>query len=769
MKITAAGNAVLLLALAAAVFVLPVVAAAGTSLVRIPAKGPIQFEQLRERNIEVLAVTKDGFIDVVADEKQLEYIFSLGYGVSVLMTEDMAKAAPALDSNLGLYHTYAELESVLTDWEAAYPSILDVFVVGTSIEGRSLYAMKISDNVTVDESEPEVLFMGNHHARELMSVDIPLRFAGYLLSNYGSDPEVTNMVDNREIFFVPMVNPDGHVYVQNNHGSAWWSWWRKNRRVNYDLTIGVDLNRNYGFAWGYDNSGSSPNPGSELYRGASPFSEPEVSSIRDFVESREFTIWLSYHSYGELLLYPWGYVPEYTDDHAVYAALGDTLAESNGYLAGNYAMGAIYVVNGDSDDWGYGEQATKGKIFAFTPEVNSDAEGGFGPPDTLIVPTFNKLLRMNMLTLEYADNPYRVVGPYAPGQHAIQSPYYPIHTLSWTGNDPADPNPVLYYEVERCKNPSFVTDEAEALSPDWMFDGFTLGAPYTGFSGYYSGSGDHLSHSITTVRPFFVTAESDTFDFWTSYAIELDWDYAYVEVSADGGGTWTTIEGNITTTSNPYGNNRGHGITGTAPGWVHAIFPLTAYLGQEVKLRISYITDASVFEHGIDVDVLFPVPRCASVDIVATSLTDTLLQIIPDEIATFRYRVHGVDAETHASGWSGSEDIVITTISDANARLAFKSRLGKNYPNPFNPSTRIPYTVGGPAETGRPQLVTLRVYSVTGQLVATLVDEQKAPGVYEATWDAAGRGGAPLASGIYFSRLVVGGKEVFTQKLVLLK
>ncbi|MCK5407656.1 MAG: immune inhibitor A, partial [Candidatus Krumholzibacteria bacterium] len=369
------------------------------------------------------------------------------------------------------------------------------------------------------------------------------------------------------------------------------TWWRKNRRINSDLSIGVDLNRNFGFAWGYDDIGSSPIPSSETYRGTGPFSEPESQVIRDFVNNREFTMWLSYHSYGELLLYPWGYIAEDTPDHAVFFRLGELLTEANGYLAGNYKSGAIYAVNGDTDDWGYGEQITKDLIFAFTPELNTGAEGGFGPPDTLIAPTFAKNFEMNMRVLEYCENPYSVLGPYRPTMYAIEDPFYPVHTLSWSSNHPADQNPVQFYEVERCLDPAFVTDSAEYLSSDWVFDGFSLGSDaYKGSSGYYSGSGDHLDHSITTDRPYFVTAGSDTFRFWAKYDIEIDWDYAYVEVSEDYGANWATVEGNITTTYDPHGNNRGHGITGQTLSWVDAIFPLTQYLGQELFLRISYVT-----------------------------------------------------------------------------------------------------------------------------------------------------------------------------------
>lgn len=749
----------------------PVAAPAGQSLVRIPVKGPVVFEQLRKPGIEILAVDKYGFADVLVDDKQIDYIFSLGYPISASPADDIARAAPQLDADLGLYHTFAEMESLITTWESDFPAICDVFTIGSSIEARPIYAIKISDNVSVDETdETEVLYIGNHHAREIMSVEVPLLFAEYLLVNYGSDPTITARVDSREIYFVPMLNPDGHVYVEQNHDGNSNYWWRKNRRINYDFSIGVDLNRNYAYGFAYDDIGSSGTPSSVVYRGEYAFSEPETQAIRDFVNAREFTMWLSYHSYGELLLYPWGFIPENTPDHDVYSRLGELLTASNGYFAGNLATGAIYAVNGDSDDWGYGEQVTKEKIFAFTPELNSSAQGGFGPSDTLIAPTFDLMLEMNLLVLEYCENPYSVVGPYRPAMYPISDPYYPIHTLSWSGNDPADPNPVTHYRVERCTNPGQVPDPAESQSPLWVFDGFSLDAnAYSGSWSYYSGAGDNLRNSITTQQPILVEAQSDTFTFWTYYEIETDWDYAYVEVSDDDGDTWTTVEGNITTASNPNGNNRGHGITGFSPGWVEAIFPLTNYMGQELFLRISYVTDAYVQEVGIYVDEIEPVPTCQAVEIIASSLTDTTLQVIPDQVATYRYRVEAIDAETDASGWSTGQRIDITTVSDASAPLAFRSRLEQNRPNPFNPVTRIPYIVGGAARGGSTQRVTLRIYDVAGRQVATLVNEDKAPGVYETTWTGIGDDGTPVASGVYLYRLTVGGGDTCTRKLVLLK
>ena len=286
-------------------------AAADQTLVTVPFKGPAQLEELKARGIEVLAFTKYG-MDVLADERQLDYLSSRNYPVTI--APQPQRTAAALDENLGDYYTFAEMESILVAWDttSAYNGIFDVFSIGTSIEGRDIWAFKISDNVTVDEDEAEALFIANHHAREIMTVNIVMMFADTLLSGYGSDPQITDFVDNREIFFVPMMNPDGHVYVQQNHGGSPGNWWRKNRRLNENFTYGVDLNRNWGYQWGYDEIGSSSNPGSIVYRGAAPFSEPETQAVRDLVNQREFTMWLSYHTYGELLLYPWGFVPTNT-------------------------------------------------------------------------------------------------------------------------------------------------------------------------------------------------------------------------------------------------------------------------------------------------------------------------------------------------------------------------------------------------------------------------------------------------------------------------
>jgi carboxypeptidase T len=749
-------------------------AVGGPYTVRVPLKGQQVIRAILERGMDVLSITKDGHAEVVAEnDADLRFLQTLGVPIAVIRTPDMPlPASSALDANLGLYHTYAEMTAALWTLEQTYPALADTFSIGLSSQGRYIYAIKISDNVSVDEDEPEVLYMGNHHARELMSVDIPLRFAQYLLANYGTDADVTQMVNEREIYFIPMVNPDGHVYVEANHSGYSDYWWRKNRRRNFDGTYGVDLNRNYGYMWGYDNIGSSPVTSEDTYRGNGPFSEGETQRVRTFCQGREFILGLSFHTYGEWFLWPWGYTSALCPDNALFSALADSLAPA-GYTAGP-AAATLYVTNGDTDDWAYGETTEKPRMFLFTPEMNNSAQGGFGPADTYIQPTFDLMLQTNMDLLHFADNPRRIFPPSQVVQHAIDDTNYPLFTVNWAPILPPDPNPAVSYDVLEYHNPGWITrDGANEVSNFWTFDEFVVSTAraYEGTGSYYCGTpADNASRTLQMATFYRVTTATDSLLFKTWYDLELNYDYAYVEVSTNHGATWTTIPGNITTTDNPNGTNKGNGITGASSGWVSAIFPLTAYLGSEIDIRVHYVTDQGDHtQEGFYADWIGPVPAYESVTMAASATPDTFLIVTPQEVGTYTYHVRARDAENQIGPWSLSQSITIEDVTGIGDTPVLATRLGQNYPNPFNPTTRIPYTVGARAGTGRPVAVSLAIYNVAGELVATLVDKPLSPGRYEAVWMGSSDRGAAVASGVYFARLSVGSESALTRKIVLLK
>ena len=257
----------------------------------------------------------------------------------------------------------------------AHPDIVSRFSVGLSYEGREMWAAKISDNVGTDEDEPEVLFIGQHHAREHITVEMTLYILHLLADNYGTDQQITDLVNSREIYIIFTTNPDGSEY---DVATGSYRSWRKNRQPNSGSSyIGTDLNRNYGYKWGCC-GGSSGFPSSDTYRGASAFSAPETQRIRDFINSRvvggkqQIKTSITFHSYAQLVLWPYGYT--YTDvpsdmtqdDHDVFVAMGQAMAQSNGYTA--QQASDLYITDGTTDDWAYGVH----KIFMYTFEMGSN-------------------------------------------------------------------------------------------------------------------------------------------------------------------------------------------------------------------------------------------------------------------------------------------------------------------------------------------------------------------------------------------------------------
>lgn len=282
------------------------------------------------------------------------------------------------------YHSPSQVNTILDDLATAHPGLARVSTIGTSHNGIPIKVLKISDNVATDETdEGDVLFVALHHAREWISVEMALYLAEQILTQYPINPQLQADVDNLEIWIVPVVNPDGFAYTWSPTG---YRFWRKNRRNNGDGTFGVDLNRNWGYEWGLS-SGSSGTTSIDTYRGPAAFSEPEISALRTFVDGLDnLKTMLTYHSFSELFLRPWGYTTldapgEETlrqlalrSINVIQAVHGHTYTETIGYTAA-----------GEATDWFWGEH----RISAFTPELRPASGGlsGFDPPPTEILPS----------------------------------------------------------------------------------------------------------------------------------------------------------------------------------------------------------------------------------------------------------------------------------------------------------------------------------------------------------------------------------------------
>ncbi|ACU39538.1 MULTISPECIES: M14 family metallopeptidase [Actinosynnema] len=311
------------------------------------------------------------------------------------------------------YHNYAEMVAELRQTVTDHPTLVTLRSIGKSYEGRDQWAIKLSDNPSVDEAEPEVLFTCNQHAREHLTVEMCLHIIKRYTDGYATNPTIKSLVDSREIWIVPSVNPDGAEY---DIAAGTLRAWRKNRQPN-STSVGTDPNRNWGYKWGCC-GGSSGSGSSETYRGTAAFSAPETRNIRDFVGSRvvggvqQIKANIDWHTYSELILWPYGYTYSDTDtglnatQASVFSTLGRRMAALNGYTP--QQASDLYITDGAVDDWMWGTH----KIWSYTFEMYPSSGGGtsgFYPRDTVIAAQTARNDSAVELFLGYADCPPRII------------------------------------------------------------------------------------------------------------------------------------------------------------------------------------------------------------------------------------------------------------------------------------------------------------------------------------------------------------------------
>jgi len=294
------------------------------------------------------------------------------------------------DGTMGGYLTYDQALAELDRMAELFPNLITQRMAIDGIlthEGRELFYMILSDNPNIEEpKEPQIFYNSLHHAREPNSLSQLIFYMWYLLENYESNSEVQYLVNESAMYFMPIINPDGYVFNEMTDPNGG-GFWRKNRFPNADGTFGVDLNRNYGYEWGSDDIGSSPNPGSDIYRGSGPFSEPETQAVKALSEANHFQIAINTHTFGNLLIYPFGN-GDLTPDNDLFVNLSSLMSIDNNFVFGTGVETLGVTVNGDSDDWMYGEVETKNRIFSITPEIGNS-----------FWPNSNEILNLNRITL----------------------------------------------------------------------------------------------------------------------------------------------------------------------------------------------------------------------------------------------------------------------------------------------------------------------------------------------------------------------------------
>lgn len=763
--------ALVMLALTLAALVLIAAPVSATQLLRVTPADKAQFLQLRLLIPELRdcgAVSDGQALEFPADEARAAELTALGFAVTIAVPDLESFYASRLGSrdDFGLYRSYTEAIAAMDALMAAHPTIMTKQSIGTTLEGRSLWVYKISDNPGTDENEPEIFFNSFTHAREVITFEVLYDLAQYLVNGYGSDPRATTLVDSREIFLEPVVNPDGVQYnvLTNPTGGGMW---RKNRHNNGDGSYGIDLNRNFGEAWGYDDQGSSPYGSDETYRGTGPFSELETQAMRDFVISRHFKTAINLHSYGGYHLFAPGYNNVHASDYDTQSELGRMRrAAAGGYNTGT-AWEILYLTNGDADSWMTGDVISKPKILSLVTEMGTSTDG-FWPAESRIPALCAENREPNLRMVELADNPYRVLPP---GIAIVSSPgtVGSDFTLTWTAPLPDADNPAVAWNLVEAIGPSVGQDNLEGTNQSrWTADGWTWSTSryHSANHSFWGGNANNLNNVLVSRRGHLVMP-GEQLKFWTWYRTETAYDYGYVEVATDAR-NFVTIPGSITTTADPNQRNLGNGITGVAATWAQATFDISAFVGQVIWVRFRYNTDGWTTDTGWYVDDIEPSDLFTTETSVASNLGQAQYTFASHTLGAFSFLAQSIDAEGQVSVWGPPKHVVVMAgagVDESAQEIPWRG-LKLQGMNPVRGETRLGFTVPASARVG--DLLCLTVHDVTGRNVAMLrngmVGGAASPGrTVEDRFDV-----STLPAGLYFARLEAGA-HVSEQKIVVIR
>ncbi len=723
---------------------------------------PWEQEQIKSAGLEYKVLFKD--MGEYHTQKRQNNLFKSG-GVQIRACSDAeTKYKTPENFALGTYggfFTYEELLVHLDNMHNSFPNLISPRSPISDFlthEDRPIFYNIITSDV--GENKRQLLFTAIHHAREPMSMTQMVFFMYYLLENYDNDPVVQSLLDTYELHFVPCVNPDGYLYNESefvynpNTGYTLFYDWRKNKRDNNGDGVfepgidGVDLNRNYGFNWGLDDNGSSPEPSSLVYRGPEAFSEPETQALKWLCESNEYLAALNYHSYGNLLIYPWGFVTQHTTDQDHFCSLAEAMTSENQYLSG---LGGeiIYNTNGDADDWMYGEQIFKNKILSMTPEVGHNNDGFYPVPDHIIP----------LCKLTLAHNLYLIKGMGSLGfctdwsekeitettgslnlevqQHGLNQGSFEVKVTSLsellTFGTSTFPTEVLantesvnitvpyeitgdinygeeigmvvsvdngayveydtLYKLVKILEPLFSENTTDDFNDASTFDSEHWGLTTERFvsppscltdspNGNYSNySNDKAVVLVDTID--LTTATYGEVNFWASWDIEENFDYAQIWAKDVNSETYTSLCGLYTNINGSAGPGEPV-YDGTQLDWVKETIFLNDFLGEKIQLTLVLGSDQGYTADGFYIDDLNVLLGEATVDTMAmdTTAMDTMnMDTIPTSLEFLETELEQLagpipnparDLVTIEYKSETAQELVVT---DEAGRIIFQSKL----------------------------------------------------------------------------------------------
>lgn len=635
---------------------------------------------------EINTIRNAGFtVEILIDDVQAYYINQNKNPQEVTKNVACSNSGestfiPVVPSNFNLgsmagFFTYQEFLDEIDAMHTLYPNLISAkapISTFTTAQGRPIYYLKISDNPTVDEAEPEVLYTSIHHAREPNSLSEVIFYMWYLLENYATSDEIQFLVNESEQYFVPMINPDGYNHnVQTNPNGG--GMWRKNRRLNSGGSYGVDLNRNYSYQWG--TTGTSPNQSNDTYPGTGPFSEPETQAIKWLCEQRDFEFAFNAHTYAAEILHPVGSTTaEFAVDHNYFQAFTGYMVQYNGYA--NRKSSDLYPASGDSDDYMYKvDTVVKPKIFAMTPEVSNTA-GGFWPATNQITGICQDMVFPNLM-LTHLTHKYYAVSDTDPSSIASVSGNFnhtayrlgtengpvtvsitPLIGIATVGTGVSHDLPLMQtatgaisYTLDAniqfgsvikyvlntnygawtkrdtiTKTYGSITtqflDQGNATTNwtgNWGTTTSTFVSPSSSFtdspSGQYSNNISRAYRYNTAIDLTNVTEAGVTY--YAKWDIENSYDYCQFQVSTDNGATWQGQCGLYTNLGDPNAGGvqpNGPVYDGTQTSWVLEEISLSDYIGSIIQVRFLLASDGAVRGDGFyfdDFEVLYNIDYTA--------------------------------------------------------------------------------------------------------------------------------------------------------------
>jgi carboxypeptidase T len=691
---------------------------------------------------------------------------------------DVQKAIQESADNYNVYHSIygtmgghlkvAEINAKLDSLRLQYPTLVsEKFSIGNTYENRPMWTVRITNNPDAPTGRPEVYYNGVTHAREPLSMENVLYYVYWLVENYNIDPIATYILNNREIYWTPIVNVDGYYYNETTNPTGG-GMWRANRHITSGSCGPVDLNRNYGTYnfWNSSNGGSSTNNcngGQGSYRGVAPFSEPETQNVKAFVNSRNFTASLSYHTYGNYLIKPWAWCdPLPTSDDAIFNNYGADITAVNNFKFGTPFSTVGYKVRGSCSDWFYSIDSTghSRHVFDMTPEVGLIS---FWPPQAKILPEAQTCLYMNTY--------YSLIsGPYAELRSAT------LNKTSYIQNETGN-----FKVVFRNKG---------------LLDAQNVKVEFAPISDYFTVP---VQTYIRTSIPTFVS-DSTTFNFTINsncpnntaltarlrikqndtiivfeqnYNIFIGTGYIVLADSAENGtSNWLTMTNWAIVTNkylSPTHSFKGSCLSSTVSQMISIPLNISAYPVVYLSFYQKYAFETTLDFGFVDISSdngtsWQKIATFNGVDSSSWKMQSFNITSLVNGSSNMRVRFRdSCDGSDNWDGWyvdnikiTAYQPSPITGVISRNI-MPGKYNLEQNFPNPFNPVTQINYSI---AKQG---FVKISVYDLLGREVRVLVNEVKNAGNYSIEFY-----GANLSSGIYFYKIESNG-FTDTKKLTLIK